>query len=187
MQLSDITPTLQTILNSEVHLVAPNTWRGTTPNFPILVLLSKNQTLLQILLPLIPASDPAHQDIIAAYAGLFPTASYTVLDNMLWAVFEYPLELTDGQELTKTVPSLLEGHTRFLIGYFQSVKDKQIWRIIQISKQSGRSLDATLQFLEYTYRENLLGELLEEDEQGREAVLAQWRAKIIEFWEGDSL
>ena len=56
-------------------------------------------------------------------------------------------------------------------------------RIVQMSKQSGQSLDVTLQFLEYTYRENLLGELLEEDEQGREAVLVQWRLKMIQFWE----
>lgn len=98
-------------------------------------------------------------------------------------MFEYPLELTDAEELTKTVPSLFERHDSFLIGYFQSVTDKQMRRIVQMSKQSGQSLDVTLQFLEYTYRENLLGELLEEDEQGREAVLVQWRLKMIQFWE----
>ncbi|MEM8829997.1 MAG: hypothetical protein AAGE96_11645 [Cyanobacteria bacterium P01_G01_bin.19] len=185
MRLEDITPTLQIILNSEVHEIGPDTWGGTTSNFHLLVMLSENQTKLQILLPLIPVSTPDHQEVVAAYASLFSTASYTVLENMLWAVFQYPLELTDAEELTKTLPSLFKRHDRFLIDYLQSVADKQMRRIIQMSKQSGRSLDATLQFLEYTYRENLLGELLEEDKQGREAVLTQWRSKMIRFWEAE--
>lgn len=98
-------------------------------------------------------------------------------------MFPYPLDSTNAVALTIAVPSLFERHEHFLIGYHQSVTDKQMRRLIQKSKQSGRSLEATLQFVEYAYRENLLGELIEEDEQGREAVLAQWRAKILQCWE----
>ncbi|MEM6453143.1 MAG: hypothetical protein AAF703_22855 [Cyanobacteria bacterium P01_D01_bin.105] len=184
MRLEDISPTLQNILDAEVQPIAPGMWAGTTPNFHLLVRLSENQTELQILLPLIPASDTsAHQEVIAAYADLFQQADHTVLRDMLWAVFPYPLASTDAEALAIALPSLFERHEHFLIDYFQSVADKQMRRLIQSSKQSGRSLKATLQFLEYAYRENLLGELLEDDEQGREAVLAQWRAKIVQYWE----
>jgi hypothetical protein len=186
MRLEDISPTLQTILDSEVHPIAPGIWGGTTPNFHLLILLSKDQTELQILLSLIPVLDTsAHPEVITAYAGLFQKADYTVLENMVWAVFPYPLDLIDAAELTNTALSLFERHEHFLIDYHQSVADKQMRRIIQTSKQSGRSLDGTLQFLEYIYRENLLGELLEEDEPGREAVLARWRSQIIEIWEAE--
>ena len=52
MRLSDITPTLQAILNCEVHPIAPNIWEGTTPNFHFLVrrdfgsVASKDDTVL---------------------------------------------------------------------------------------------------------------------------------------------
>lgn len=184
MRLADISPTLQTLLDSELHPIAPGMWGGNTPNFNLLVRLSKNQTELQILLPLIPVSDAsADPEVLAAYAGLFQEVDYTVLENIVWAVFPYPLDFTDTAALTNTVPYLFERHGHFLLDYHQSVANQQMQRLIQTSKQSGRSLDATLQFLEYTYRENLLGELLEDDEPGREAVLVQWRAKIRQYWE----
>jgi hypothetical protein len=65
---------------------------------------------------------------------------------------------------------------------FDQLVDNRIRQIIQVAKQQGQSLEATLQTLDRFYREGLMGDL-EQDAQAREQVLGAWRRRLESLWQ----
>lgn len=182
---NDIIPTLAAALNSPVQRIQPGFWQVNTSNFPVIVLLTQDQTWLRLKLPLVSVleSPESVEELLHAYSFLVSQdAHYMQYQQQWWAVYHYCLELLNPQDFSVTAAQLVERHQNCLLDHFQSVANDHLCHLIEISKRQGRSLPATLQTLEYLYREYLIGELLE-DEQDQQAILAEWRAKIRHFWQ----
>lgn len=181
---NNIIPILATALKSPVQRIQPGFWQVNTPNFPVLVLLTQDQTWLRLKLPLVFVleSPESVAELLHTYFFLVSQdAHYVQAQQQWWTVYRYRLASLNPQDFAVTVAQLVARHQKCLLGHLQSVANDRLCHLIEISKRQGRSLPTTLQTLEYVYREHLFGELLE-DEQEREAVLAEWQAKIRQFW-----
>ena len=91
METSTITSQLTAQFGKQIQINAPDAWHVETPEFRLLVLLSKDHSWLRLLVPIVPiqAVEPFLAQILEANFDQTQETRYALHQNLLWGVFQY--------------------------------------------------------------------------------------------------
>lgn len=184
MKPQDITEQLTELFGATaVRATESEAWQVETPQLQLLVLLSKDQSWLRILIPIAPAQDaqPFVEQLLEANFDETQETRYALNQNVLWGVFQHNCASLNQADFSAAVARLVSLRQRGLTQSFDQLVDSRICQIIQAAKQQGQSLEATLQTLDRFYREGLMGDL-DKGAESREQVLAQWQRRLENLW-----
>ena len=170
--------------STAVQMTEPGVWQVEMPQFRLLVLLSQDQSWLRILIPIAPAGEaqPFFEQLLEANFDDTQETRYALNQNVLWGIFQHNSESLEPEDFTAVVARLLSLRQQGLTSSFDQLVDTRIRQIIQVAKQQGQSLEATLQTLDRFYREGLLGEL-EQGAESRQQTLAAWQRRLETLWQ----
>lgn len=158
-------------------------WEVQMPDMRLLVLLSEDQSWLQMLIPIAPATEaePFFAQLLQANFDETHETRYALNQNVIWGVFQHNRESLTPEDFSSAIARLVSLHQRGLSRSFDQLVDTRIRQIIQVAKQQGQSLEATLQTLDRFYREGLMGNL-EQGAESREQVLTAWQRQLERLW-----
>ncbi|MEA5505334.1 hypothetical protein VB735_19915 [Halotia wernerae UHCC 0503] len=184
MRPEEIAATLTELFEpKDVQAIAPSSWQVETANFRLLVLLSEDQTWLQILLPIAPIQEA--QAFLAQFleANFDDTQEvrYAFHEGVVWGVFHHNSVTLVSADFKSAIARLVSLSKAGLNNVFNQLIESRIRQIIQAAKQQGQSLPATMQTLERFYAEGLMGEI-SQTSAAREEVLAIWQRQLERLW-----
>lgn len=162
---------------------APGAWQVETADFQILILLSDDQSWLRVLIPIMSAqaAQPFIAQMLEANFDDTQEVRYALHQEVVWGVFQHSRESLTRSDLTEAIARLISLQRLGLSDFFSQQVESGIRRIIQVAKQQGQSLQATLQNLDRLYEEGVLGDL-EQGAESREQVLEAWRRQLERLW-----
>ncbi len=184
MTPEEIASTLTELFDpAPVQTKAPGSWQVETANFQILILLSDDQSWLRVLIPIVSAqaAQPFIAQLLEANFDDTQEARYALHQGVVWGVFQHSRESLVRSDLTDAIARLISLEQLGLSDFFGQQVESGIRQIIQIAKQQGQSLQATLQNLDRLYEEGVLGDL-EQGAESREQVLEAWRRQLERLW-----
>ncbi|WGV23393.1 hypothetical protein [Halotia branconii] len=168
---------------TDVQAIAPTSWQVDTANFRLLVLLSEDHAWLRILLPIAPIQEA--QEFLAQFleANFDETQEvrYAFHEGVIWGVFYHNTITLVSADFKSAIARLISLHEAGLNNVFNQLIESRIRQIIQVAKQQGQSLSATMQTLERFYAEGLMGEI-NQTSAAREEVLAAWQRQLERLW-----
>jgi len=185
MTLEEIAGTLTELFGLEfVQAIAPGSWQIETNTFRMLVLLSEDDSWLRVLLPIIPLQESPEilPQLLADNFDETQETRYALHDEVIWGVFQHNLITLTNGDLTNAISRLLSLYQVGVNNAFDRLIESRLKQIIQAAKQTGQSLEATMQNLDRFYAEGLLGEI-NQTTQVREQVLATWRSQLERLWD----
>jgi hypothetical protein len=106
---------------------------------------------------------------------------YALHQGAMWGVFQHSREGLQRSDFTDAIARLISLQQLEVSEFFNQQVEAGIRQIIQVAKQQGQSLEATLQNLDRLYEEGVLGNL-EQGAESREQVLAVWRRRLENLW-----
>ncbi|WP_448273473.1 hypothetical protein [Nostoc sp. DSM 114160] len=184
MTPEEIAATLTELFDtSAVTTTAPGSWQVDTPTFRLLVLLSEDNTWLRVLLPILPIQEaqPFLEQFLEANFDDTQEVRYALHERVIWAVFQHHSKTLVSADLSNAINRLLSLHQTRLDNVFNQLVESRIRQIIQVAKQQGQSLQATMQSLERFYAEGMMGEI-NQTSQAQEEVLTAWRRQLERLW-----
>jgi hypothetical protein len=184
MTPEEIGTTLTEIFNPvPVQVIAPGSWQVETPDFRLLVLLSDDQSWLRVLIPIVSAqaAEPFISQMLEANFDDTQEGRYALHQEVVWGVFQHSRDGLGQSDFTDAIARLISLQRLGLSDFFNQQVETGIRQIIQVAKQQGQSLEATLQNLDRLYEEGVLGDL-EQGAESREQVLAAWRRRLESLW-----
>jgi hypothetical protein len=183
----DITDTLNRYFGSEtIGRPTPEVWQVDTDRFRLLLMLSSDRSWIRILLPIVPlkVAQPYILELLEANFDVTQTIRYAVHQDVLWGVFQHLGTTLTQSDLEAAIEQLVWLEQNGLNECFQRLAEKQVRQIVQIAKQQGQTLEATLQNLNRLYAEGLLGGL-DQDSQERAQFLAAWQDQLERLWDSE--
>ncbi|KOR35575.1 MULTISPECIES: type III secretion system chaperone [Planktothricoides] len=183
MKPEQITETLQQLFSSNLQISPPDSWQIETDNFRLLVLLSEDHSWLRVLIPIAPFSEAQDflEQLMIDNFDLTLETRYALHQNILWGVFQHPLDSLTVPDFSTAIQRLVSMGDRGLSDCFQQLIETQIRQIIKAAKMQKQTLATTLQTLERFYQEGLMGEM-DQGAAAREATLAAWRYQLERLW-----
>ena len=184
MTPEEIASTLTEIFDPKpVQVIAPGSWQVETPDFRLLVLLSDDQSWLRVLIPIVSeqAAQPFINQMLEANFDDTQEVRYALHQGAMWGVFQHSREGLQRSDFTDAIARLISLQQLEVSEFFNQQVEAGIRQIIQVAKQQGQSLEATLQNLDRLYEEGVLGNL-EQGAESREQVLAVWRRRLENLW-----
>lgn len=162
---------------------APGSWQVETADFQILILLSDDESWLRVLIPIMSAqaAQPFVTQMLAANFDDTQEVRYALHQEVVWGVFQHSRESLTRSDFTEAIARLISLQRLGLSNFFNQQVESGIRQIIQVAKQQGQSLQATLQNLDRLYEEGVLGDL-EQGAESREQVLEAWRRQLERLW-----
>ncbi len=185
MSPEEIGATLTELFGVEiVSEITPGSWQIETSSFRLLVLLAEDQTWLRVLLPIVPMTQaqPFLEQFLEANFDQTQEVRYALYDGVVWGVYQHNSKTLVSTDLANAIARLITLHQAGLNDVFNQLTENRIRQIIQVAKQQGQSLQATMQNLGRFYTEGLLGEL-EQTPQAREQILAAWQQQLERLWD----
>ncbi|MEH2433322.1 MAG: leucine zipper domain-containing protein [Nostoc sp.] len=163
--------------------IAPGSWQVDTSAFRLLVLLSEDNTWLRVLLPIVPIQEaqPFLEQFLEANFDDTQEVRYALFEGVIYGVFQHNSNTLVGADLSNAINRLVSLHEAGLDNVFNRLIESRIRQIIQVAKQQGQSMQATMQTLERFYAEGLMGEINQSSE-AREEVLVAWRRQLERLW-----
>lgn len=182
MTPQDITATLTTRFSDACDIRPPDTWQVETPDLRLLVLLSANQTLIRVLVPIAPLSEaqPFLAEILTANFDQTQMAHYATYENTLWGVFRHSLAPLDTADFSAAIDQLLSMKKDGVTPFFNSLIETRVRQLIQAAKLQGQSLEATMQTINRFYAEGMMGDM--QDSSYGERALAAWQQQLERLW-----
>ena len=168
---------------ANVQAIAPESWQIETSGFRLLVILSEDRSWLRVLLPIMPAqaAQPFVEQLLAANFDDTKQTRYAMHQGVLWGVFQHTCESLVQRDFSDAIAQLVSLHKLGLSDAFNQLVESRMRQIIKVAKQQGQSFESTLQNLDRSYEEGLLGDL-EQGAESREQVLAAWRRRLESLW-----
>jgi hypothetical protein len=185
---NEITNTLNTYFGSEkVARPTPEVWQVDTDQLRLLLLISSDQSLIRILVPIVPLQTAQSylMELLEANFDLTQMVRFAVHQEVLWGVFQQFRATLTPEDLKAAIEQLVWLHQNGLNECFKILVEKQVRQIIRASKQQGQSLEATLQSLNRLYEEGMLGGL-DQSSQEREQFLSAWKTQLERLWDTES-
>ncbi|MEM6253732.1 MAG: hypothetical protein AAF821_12500 [Cyanobacteria bacterium P01_D01_bin.156] len=183
MTPQDIFYQLQTRFGADCLTVpAEDTWQIDTPELRLLVVVSQNQTWLQMLIPIVPLAEaqPFLKEILAANFEQTQTARYAIYEDALWGVFQHCLETLDPMDFSVALEQLLSMKATGVSSFFNDVIETRIRQLIIAAKLRGQSLEATMQTISRFYAEGMMGDM--QDSNYGERALGAWQKQLERLW-----
>ncbi|MDZ8082991.1 MAG: hypothetical protein RMX65_007735 [Nostoc sp. DedQUE01] len=183
MTPEEITATLTELFGTNVGAVAPGSWQVNTSTFQLLVLLSKDNTWLRVLLPILPLQEAQSflAEFLSANFDETQEVRYALHDGQIWAVFHHNTSTLVKVDFERAIARLVSLHEVGLDNAFNRLVETRIRQVIQAAKLQGQSLQATIQNLERFYAEGIMGEI-DQTAEAREETLAAWRRQLERLW-----
>jgi hypothetical protein len=168
---------------ADVAAIAPGSWQVETSAFRLLVLLSEDNAWLRVLLPIVPIQEaqPFLEQFLEANFDDTQEVRYALYDDVVWGVFQHNSGSLTSADFSDAIARLVSLHQVGLDDVFNRLIESRIRQIIQVAKQQGQSLPATMQSLDRFYAEGLLGGL-EQTPEAREQTLSAWRNRLESLW-----
>ncbi|MEM9806450.1 MAG: hypothetical protein AAF959_14335 [Cyanobacteria bacterium P01_D01_bin.56] len=183
MTPQDITQQLQTRFGENcLTMPAQDTWQVDTPELRLLVVLSENQTWLQMLIPIVPFSEaqPFLKEILAANFDQTQVARYATYEDALWGVFQHCLETLDPMDFAVALEQLLSMKKSGVSPFFNDLIETRIRQLIIAAKLQGQSMESTMQTINRFYAEGMMGDM--QDSNYGERALAAWQSQLERLW-----
>ncbi|MEO0869066.1 MAG: hypothetical protein AAFY17_11585 [Cyanobacteria bacterium J06642_11] len=183
MTPQDITHQLQTRFGADcLTFPAEDTWQIDTAELRLLVVVSQNQTWLQMLIPIVPLSEaqPFLKEILAANFDQTQMARYATYEETLWGVFQHCLETLDPMDFSVALDQLLSMHKSGVSPFFNDLIETRIRQLIIAAKLQGQSMEATMQTINRFYAEGMMGDM--QDSSYGEKALAAWQKQLERLW-----
>ncbi|WP_138504112.1 hypothetical protein [Nostoc sp. PA-18-2419] len=183
MTPKEITDTLKELFGTNVGAIAPDSWEVNTSTFRLLVLLSKDNSWLRVLLPILPLQEAKSflTEFLAANFDETQEVRYALHDGQIWAVFHHNTSTLVTEDFKRAIARLVSLHEVGLDNVFNRLVESRIRQVIQAAKLQGQSLQATMQNLERFYAEGIMGEI-DQTPEVREEILAAWRRQLERLW-----
>ena len=168
---------------ANVQAIAPESWQIETSGYRLLVILSEDHFWLRVLLPIMPAqtAQPFIEQLLKANFDDTKQTRYAMHQDVLWGVFQHTCESLVKSDFSDALAQLISLHKLGLSDAFNQLVESRMRQIIKVAKQQGQSFESTLQNLDRSYEEGLLGDL-EQGAESREQVLAAWRRRLESLW-----
>jgi hypothetical protein len=184
MTPTEITATLTQLFGNTVQVKEPDSWQVEADSLRLLVLLSEDQTWMRSLITIASATEaePFLPQIMAANFDETQEARYALFQNILWGVFQHNLASLTATDFQAAIGRLIAMHQKGLSESFNQLAEAQVRQIVQVAKQQGQSLEATLQMLDRLYQEGVLGDL-DQGAQERGNILDAWRYQLNRLWQ----
>ncbi|MDZ8186795.1 MAG: hypothetical protein RMX96_18335 [Nostoc sp. ChiSLP02] len=183
MTPEELTTTLTELFGTNVSAIAPDTWQVNTSTFRLLVLLSKNNTWLRVLLPIAPLQEAQSflAEFLSANFDETQEVRYALHDGQIWAVFHHHVTSLVKADFERAIARLVSLHETGLDNVFNRLVETRIRQVIKAAKLQGQSLESTIQNLERFYAEGVMGEI-DQGAQAQEQSLAAWRRQLERLW-----
>ncbi|MBX9253943.1 hypothetical protein H1Q63_08270 [Desmonostoc muscorum CCALA 125] len=183
MTPEEIAVTLTELFGTNVGALAPGSWEVNTSTFRLLVLLSKDNTWLRVLLPIsaLQEAESFLAEFLSANFDETQEVRYALHDGQIWAVFHHNSTTLVKADFERAIARLVSLHEIGLDNAFNRLVESRIRQVIQAAKLQGQSLQATIQNLERFYAEGIMGEMNQTPE-AREESLAAWRRQLERLW-----
>ncbi|MFN6516120.1 MAG: hypothetical protein RMY29_016700 [Nostoc sp. CreGUA01] len=190
MTPEEITATLTELFGTNVSALAqsvvnigPDYWEVNTSTFRLLVLLSKDNTWLRVLLPILPLQEAESflAEFLSANFDETQEVRYALHDGQIWAVFHHNASTLVKVDFERAIARLVSLHEIGLDNVFNRLVETRIRQVIKAAKLQGQSLQATIQNLERFYAEGIMGEI-DQIPEAREETLAAWRRQLERLW-----
>lgn len=161
-----------------------DTWQVDTSGIRLLIILSSDNTLLRLLVPIVPAqtAEPYFEQLLEANFDRTQSVRYAIYQGVLWGVFHDNFQTLTPKDFQDAISQLVYLHQIGLDEAFNLLIETRVRQIIAIAKQQGQSLQATLQNLTRFYEEGMLGGL-QQEAQEREQFLAAWKYQLERLWD----
>jgi hypothetical protein len=184
MTPEEITATLTELFGTNVDASTPNSWEVNTSTFKLLVLLSKDNTWLRVLLPVLPLQEAQSflAEFLSANFDETQEVRYALYDGQIWAVFHHNITTLVKVDFERAIARLISLHEIGIDNAFNRLVESRIRQVIKVAKLQGQSLQATIQNLERFYAEGIMGEI-DETPEAREETLAAWRRQLQRLWD----
>lgn len=184
MTPQDITQQLQAQFGAP-HITTPatDTWQVDTLDLRLLVVLSQDQTWLQMLIAIVPLSEaqPFLGEILAANFEEATPAHYATYENALWGVFNHRLPTLQLEDFNTALEHLLTMKQTGVSPFFNTLIETRIRQLIVASKLQGQSMEATMQIINRFYAEGMMGDM--EDSSYGEKALTAWQSQLERLWD----
>lgn len=187
MTPTDISEVLNRLFGAASQQVESNSWQIQTGYTRLLILLSEDGSWLRSFVSIAPEVDaePYLAQILEANFDETQEVRYALHQQVLWGVFQHSLPGLTVEDFQAAIARLLNLQQTGLGQLFNQLAETQIRQIIQVAKQQGQTLEATLQTLERFYREGVMGGTQQSAEQ-RERALGAWRYQLERLWNEES-
>ncbi|BAY78656.1 hypothetical protein NIES25_51320 [Nostoc linckia NIES-25] len=184
MKPEEITASLTELFGTNVSAIAPDSWEVNTYSFQLLVLLSKDNTWLRVLLPILPLQEaqPFLTEFLSANFDETQEVRYALHDGQIWAVFHHNITTLVKVDFERAIARLVSLHEIGIDNAFNRLVETRIRQVIKAAKLQGQSLQATIQNLERFYAEGIMGEI-DQTAQAQEQTLAAWRRQLERLWD----
>ena len=184
MKPETISETLnETFGSNAVEKPSPDTWQVNTGQLRLLVILSKDNSLLRLLIPIALATEaqPYLYELLEANFEQTQEARYAFSQGVLWAVFIHSLESLTQEDFKSAIASVLSLHEKGLSELFQKQVEQRIRNIIKAAKLQDQDLETTLKTIERLYHEGILGGL-QQDPKERQKFIESWQYQLKLLW-----
>lgn len=184
MTPTELSTQLSQLFDDQIELLAPGSWQIDTSEFRLLVLLSDDQSWLRLLIAIAPAQNaqPFIEQLMEDNFDLTQETRYALQQDVLWGVYQHSCAGLTAEDFVSAVQRLLSLRQRGLDDCFSRLAEARVRQIIQVAKQQGQSLEATLQTLDRFYEEGMLGDM-KAGAEAREQTLSAWRYQLTRLWE----
>ncbi|PSB17168.1 hypothetical protein C7B76_10450 [filamentous cyanobacterium CCP2] len=185
MIAQEITNVLSDLFKESVQM-KEEAWQVEIDNLRLLVLLSDDKSWLRSLVTIAPMQDalPFMQQFLEANFDETQETRYAFFQGLLWGVYQHNRETLTPEDFRSAIVRLVTLQQQGLSGVFSILAETQIRQIVQVAKQQGQTLEATLQTLDRLYEEGVMGDMSLGAEQ-REKVLGAWRYQLERLWEAE--
>lgn len=183
MTLQELVSFLTTTFEDQLQPLEPTSFQIETPQYRLLVLVSEDESWLRALLPIASAESaaPYWEQLLEANFDVTQETRYALYEGALWVIFQHAFASLTIADFEAALQRLIQLQQQGLDPSFGTLVERQIRQIIQVAKQQGQSLEATLQTLDRFYQEGLMGDL-DMEAQSREATMVAWRRQLERFW-----
>lgn len=189
MQLEELLSLLTDKFETSLEPAGNSIWRVSmdhgawTDQGELVILLSGDESWLRLMVPIASAtqSQPFLQELLELNFEATTFIKYAIAQQMLWGVFNHPLQTLHEQDLKIAIAGLITLRKEGLSHCFENHVDRQVRLIITASKRQGLTLQATLQNLERFYREGIIGDLSDSGET-IQLTLTRWRDRLERLW-----
>ena len=154
-----------------------------TPDYRLLVILSAQQSLLRMLVPIAPAAEAMTfvEEFLSANFDATLETRYAIHQGVLWGVWQHSVPGLTAEDFTTAIDRSIDMKRVGIDRAFQNFATKQVKAIVSIAKQRGDTLAQTMQTLDRFYAEGVMGDLGATDEIRTEMMTA-WQSQLERLW-----
>jgi hypothetical protein len=179
----DIPTFLTNRFGPNLKLAEPDSYQVDTPDYRLLIILSAQQSLLRMLVPIAPAAEAMTfvEEFLSANFDATLETRYAMSQGVLWGVWQHSVAGLTTEDFNTAIDRSIDLKRVGIDRAFQDFSTKQVKAIVSIAKQRGDTLEQTMQTLDRFYAEGVMGDLGATDDV-RQEMMKAWQYQLERLW-----